>query len=287
MLKRFILAAALAFAFAAPAGAQPPVWVVRDADSTIVLFGSVHLLPPGLDWRPAPLEAALATADDLWFELPFDAEASRDASQVAIERGLLPTGETLSSKLSRKGRKRLAAAAERLGVPMAALERMRPWLAEITLGVAELARNGASGSDGVERSILADAPARATRRAFETPAQQVGFFADLPEKVQVTSLEHTLKQMKKDPGAFQKLLDAWLAGDTKKLEKLGLTQMAKATPQVYRALVIERNRRWTDALAQRLEGSGETVVVVGAAHLIGKDGVPAMLRARGISVEGP
>ncbi len=287
MFKRLVLAAALALAVAGPAGAQPPVWVVRDADSTIVLFGSVHLLPPGLDWRPPPLEAALEEADDLWFELPIDAEASLAAAQAAVARGLLPKGETLSARLSICGRARLARAARRLGVPMATLDHMRPWLAEVTLGVAELARSGASSSDGVERSIAADAPARAERRAFETPIQQIGFFADLPEKVQVASLEHTLRQMEDDPAEFQKLVNAWLSGDTKKLEKLGLTPMRKATPEVYRALVIERNRRWTEMLVERLAGSGETVVVVGAAHLIGKDGVPAMLRARGISVEGP
>jgi len=287
VFKRLLLALAMGFIAVLPTRAQPPVWVVTDADSVIVLFGSVHMLPPGLDWRPAELEAALEDADDLWFELPIDAETSQEAAHLAIQRGLLPKGETLSPKLSAKGRERLARATVRLGANPAVVERMRPWLAEVTLGVAELARNGASGSDGVERAIAADAPAGAELRAFETPTQQIAFFADLPEKAQVASLENTLKQMEEDPKGFEKLVDAWMAGDLATLERMGLETMKKASPALYRALVVERNKRWTEMLADRLAGSGETVVVVGAAHLIGEDSVPAMLRARGATVSGP
>ena len=144
MIKRLLLP--LALAFATPAAAEPPVWVVRDADSTIVLFGSVHLLPPGLDWRPDALDAALKEADDLWFELPIDGAASMEAAHLAMEHGMLPKGETLSARLSGDGRARLERAAERLKLPVEMLDRMRPWLAEVTIGVSQLAANGANGS---------------------------------------------------------------------------------------------------------------------------------------------
>lgn len=286
MLKRLLLSLAF-LAAASPAAAQPPVWVVKDADSTIVLFGSVHLLPPGLDWRPDALDAALKEADDLWFELPIDGSASREAAQLAFERGVLPEGQTLSSKLSKRGQARLKRAAQRFNLAMPALERMRPWLAEVTIGVAQLAGEGANGSDGVERTLSNAAPAGAARRAFETPAEQIAFFADAPEKDQVASLEHSLRQMETDADAYAKLIRAWMAGDLKGLERIGLKPMREVSPELYRRLVVQRNARWTETLAGRLEGSGETVVVVGAAHLIGKDGVPAMLRARGLTVEGP
>ena len=286
MLKRLLLSLAFFFA-ASPVAAEPAVWVVRDHDSTIVLFGSVHLLPPGLDWRPDALDAALKEADDLWFELPFDGETSLEAAMLAAERGVLPEGQTLSRKLSWRGRARLKRASQRLGVPMATLERMRPWMAEVTLGVVQLAKGGANGSDGVERSLSAAAPASAARRAFETPADQISFFADAPEKTQIASLERSLREMEKKPGGFDDLIKAWMTADLDELERIGLTPMKRATPELYRRLVIQRNARWTDILLERLNGSGETVVVVGAAHLIGKDGVPAMLRKRGVAVEGP
>ena len=287
MFKRFALALIAALAAALPAGAQPPIWVIRDQDSTIVLFGSVHMLPPGLDWRPAALDTALQQANDIWFELPLDATDSQAAAQIAATRGLLPKGERLSAKLSPAGRRRLEKAAAAMNLSLPALDRMRPWLAEVTLGVAELANGGANGSDGVERTLDQAAPATADRRAFETPEQQIAFFADTPEKDQVASLEDTLREMEENPGAYPDLVKAWMAGDLGALERQGLKPMRRAAPTLYRRLVAERNARWAEAISQRLQGSGETVVVVGAAHLIGQDGVPALLRRRGIKVEGP
>lgn len=285
MLKRLCIFVALAFA--TPVAAEPPVWVVRDADSTMILFGSVHLLPAGLDWRPAALGVALKDADDLWFELPVSSESSMQAAQLAAARGQAPPGETLTAKLSEQGKARLGRASGRLHISLEALNHMRPWFAELTLGVAQLAARGANGSDGVEGSLSAAAPKTAQRRAFETAAEQVALFADAPEKDQLASLEQSLQQMEEDPQAFEKLVAAWLAGDVDELEALGLAPMRSSAPDLYRRLVVDRNARWTDALTERLRGSGETVVVVGAAHLIGPDGVPAMLRRRGVAVEGP
>lgn len=287
MFKRFLLALIAAFAAALPAAAQPPVWVIRDHDSTIVIFGSVHMLPPGLDWRPQALDTALQQANDVWFELPLDATDSMAAAQIAATRGLLPAGERLSKKLSPLGRKRLEKAATALNLSFPTLDRMRPWLAEVTLGVAQLANGGANGSDGVERTLDQAAPASADRRAFETPEEQIAFFADTPEKDQIASLEDTLREMQENPRAYPDLIKAWMAGDLKALERQGLKPMRRAAPALYRRLVVERNARWAETIAQRLQGSGQTVVIVGAAHLIGQDGVPAMLRRRGIAVEGP
>jgi len=286
VLKRLLLSLALAFT-AAPALAQPPVWVVKDADSTIILFGSVHLLPPGLDWRPDALDAALKEADDLWFELPIDGDSSRETAQLALTQGVLPKGETLSSKLSPKGRGLLKRAAAKHHLDLAMLERMRPWMAELMLGLAQLSGGGVNGSDGVERTLSHAAPASAQRRAFETPEEQIAFFAGASDKAQIASLEHSLREMDEDPSAYNKLIGAWMTGDLKTLQRLGLEPMLRTSPELYRRLVTERNSRWADTIAQRLAGSGETVVVVGAAHLIGKDGVPALLRKRGVAVDGP
>ncbi|HEX6860340.1 MAG TPA: TraB/GumN family protein [Caulobacteraceae bacterium] len=286
MFKRFLLPLLAGLALAAPACAKPPVWVVRDADSQIILFGSVHLLPPGLDWRPEALDAALKSADDLWFEMPLGATESREAAQLWYAKGVLPEGEKLSDKLSPRGRKRLAEAAERAHLDMQAVDRMRPWLAEVMLSIALLSGEGANGSDGVERTIDALAPKSAERRAFETSDQQLLYFAEAPESEQIASLENSLKDDQK-PGGFGKLVSAWMAADLKALSRLGLEPMRKRTPVLYSRLVTERNARWADQIAERLAGSGETVMVVGAAHLIGKDGVPAMLRRRGIAVQGP
>ncbi|HYG27006.1 MAG TPA: TraB/GumN family protein [Caulobacteraceae bacterium] len=287
MFKRFILPLLAAFSLAAPAAAKPPVWVVRDADSTIVIFGSVHMLPPGLDWRPPELTAALKAADDVWFELPLDGASSLDAANVSVQHGLLPAGQTLSQKLSWRGRKRLKTIAERLHLDMRVLDRMRPWFADVTLSVAQIASEGANRSDGVERAIAAEAPKSAEQRAFETPTEQILFFAEAPEREQVIALEATLRDLLAGKADYSGLVSIWMSGDLGPLQREALDPMRRKTPVLYRRMVTDRNARWADTIMERLAGSGETVVVVGAAHLVGKDGLPAMLRKRGATVEGP
>jgi uncharacterized protein YbaP (TraB family) len=267
--------------------ARPAMWTVRDADSEIVLFGSVHVLPADLDWKPPALAAALARADDLWFEIPFDPESQGRFGALAQARGLLPPGQTLSGRLSKAGRARLQKICAAYAIPMAEIDRMRPWLAEVRLSLAVLARDEAAADDGVEQRIAAEAPPRARREAFETPEQQVAMFADAPEAEQIASLEDSLKEVQGDPRAYRKLVAAWMSGDPRQVQKVAVTPLQRSSPVMYRRLVTERNAAWVKTIAKRMDGSGRTVMVVGAGHLAGPDGVPARLRALGFRVEGP
>jgi uncharacterized protein YbaP (TraB family) len=280
------LAILVACLTATPAAAEPPVWTVRDADSTIVLFGSVHVLPADLDWRPAALDAALAKADDLWFETPVDAENEAAASRAATASGYLPPDQSLAALLSPEGRARLERLCGRLGIAPSTLDRLRPWFADVTLGVVALMNQGATVTTGVER-VLAEAAPTARRRAFETPADQIAFFAEAPLADQLASLEDTLKQLDEDPAYYDRLINAWAEGDTRAIEDLGLAPMKQVSLYLYDRLIVQRNRRWAETIAARMAGSGETVIVVGVGHLVGPDSVPALLRARGFRVEGP
>lgn len=288
MTSRLFAVPALLIALltAAPAAAEPPVWTVRDSDSTVVLFGSVHVLPADLDWRPDVLDAALAQADDLWFETPVDDANAAEASRAAQAKGYLPAGKSLSSLLSPQGRARLERICGRLGISPAGVDRLAPWYADVTLGIVTLMRQGATVTTGVERT-LADAAPGATRRSFETSTQQIAFFADAPLVDQLASLEDTLKQLDEDPAFYDRLIDAWARGDTQAIEDLGLTPMKQVSVHLYDQLIVRRNRRWAETIAERMKGSGETVIVVGVGHLVGSDSVPALLRARGFIVEGP
>jgi hypothetical protein len=282
MLAAAMTAAALLLSPAA-ARAEPAVWSVRDADSTILLFGSVHLLPDGLDWRPAALDRALEEADDLWFETLTEGGEGRMATRAL---GMLPAGESLSAKLSAQGRARLERVSDAVGLSPAAVDGLRPWLADITLSVAVLIRDGARAEAGVE-AVLADAAPGAARRYFETPREQIAFLAEAPEADQLASLEETLRQLDEDPELFTRLVRAWLAGDQATIDALGAAPLRSLSPVLYERLLAGRNRRWTEQILERLAGSGTTVIVVGAGHMTGPDGVPALLRARGVAVEGP
>ena len=278
------IAAALALLLSpATVSAEPAVWTLRDEDSTLLLFGSVHLLPDGLDWRPAALDAALEEADELWFETPTEGGEGRMATRAL---GMLPVGENLSAKLSPEGRLRLETISATVGLSPAALDGLRPWLADLTLSVAVLIRDGARAEAGVE-AVLADAAPGAARRYLETPREQIAFLAEAPEVDQLASLEETLRQLDQDPDLYRRLVRAWLAGDQAALDALGVAPLRARSPVLYERLIAGRNRRWTEQILERMAGSGTTVIVVGAGHLTGPDGLPALLRARGVAVEGP
>jgi len=281
------LALCLALAIPAQALALPPVWVVRDQDSTIVLFGSVHLLPQGVTWKPPELDQALAQADDVWFEAPMDAAGRAAASAAAQAHALLPQNESLLAMLSPTGRARMEKAAQMLKVPTTQLDRLQPWYAELLISSALYQKIGAAGADGVEQILWSAVPPKAQRHAFETPAQQVSFFADAPRKDQIASLEQTLHDAGDAEHDFQVLLKAWLNGDLARLDKEVVRPLRKSAPTLYDTVVVQRNARWTEEIAERMKGHGRTVVIVGMGHLIGPDGLPARLRARGFEVDGP
>jgi len=272
---------------ASPAWATPPMWIAKSAKSTVILFGSVHMLPAGVAWRSPALDAAEARADALWFELPIDDVTGAEAARLARLRGLLPAGDRLTAHLSPDQAARLARVAQGLGAPLAALQPMRPWLAEVTLSLLMDTRDGALASEGVEQRIQQSAPATLTRGAFETPAQQIGFLAGATMADQIASLDETLTEYENAPQTYRRLVDEWLAGDLAGLEADALVPARRAAPGSYRRLITQRNQRWARVLRRRLAMPGTTLVVVGVAHLIGPGGVPALLRAEGFTVEGP
>lgn len=280
------MALALAAGLATPVWAEPRVWIVRDADSEMLIFGSVHVLPPGLAWRPAALDRALAQADDLWFELPVDAATERETARLAATLGVLPPGQSLFALLSPADAARLLRLAQVYGVDRASLARLKPWLAEVALATALFSRSGAVTEHGVESGVSAAAPAGVRRQALETPAQQIGMFVQTPLADQIASLRQTMDELEHDPEAFTALIGAWMAGDVVRLET-ETSSLLKTSPDLFRRLITERNVAWTQTLDARLKGRGRTVVVVGAGHLVGQGGVPARLRALGYSVTGP
>jgi uncharacterized protein YbaP (TraB family) len=288
------LAAALGLLLlAVPAWAKPPVWVLHGKGATITLFGSVHILPRGVDWEPEALKTALAGADELWFETPIDPASLMDASRQALAKGMLPDGESLSALLSAEGARRLKTAAETYHLPLPQLERLRPWLAELTVSAAAYAMDGATPDQGVERQLAEAAPA-ARRQAFETVSQQIAMFSGTPVSVQVDSLQDTLKELMDDPDQARRMIDAWLAGDVQAIDREGVQELKRSSPAMFKVLLTDRNAAWERVLLERLKTPpargkrpARIVVVVGVGHLAGAGGLPQMLRKRGVRVDGP
>ena len=230
---------------------------------------------------------ATARADDVWFELPVGPATDQAVARLAATSGILPPDKQLFDLLTPADAQRLLLLARTYGVDPASLTRLEPWLAEVALAAAVYARAGAESRYGVEAVVSAATPAKAQRRALETPAEQIGLFDQTPLDEQVASLKTSLAELETDPESYMKLVRAWLAGDPKVLDAEALQPLRKASPALFRRLVTDRNARWAAELDARLKGKGRTVVVVGVGHLVGDDGLPSRLRALGYSVTGP
>lgn len=286
-LCALILVALSAACAPPPAQAQPAVWIVRDHDSEMLLFGSIHLLPPGLDWRPAALDAALAKADDLWFELPVDPATEQEAARLAMRLGVLPPGPGLYERLPEDSRLRLGRMAVKYGLPPNVLDQLKPWFAEVMLVTTMVGAQGADIANGVEQQVSATAPPGVRREALERVEDQLAAFDHVPMEEQLASLAYNLQAMEEDPEAFDRLVAIWMSADLAALEAEAVAPLEAVAPALYERLIVARNAAWLAQLQDRLEGSGRTVVVVGAGHLVGEVGLPERLRALGYEVEGP
>jgi len=200
---------------------------------------------------------------------------------------VLAPDQSLFKLLGEADAARLSRVAQLYGVDPAVLDRLQPWLAEVALAAGAYGKAGARADYGVEQTLSKAAPPTVRRRAFETPAEQLKIFADMPMAEQLASLRQTLTEAETDPEEFTALVSAWDHGDLAALDHEALAPLRKASPQLFDRLVTQRNARWLAALKARLAGRGRTVVVVGVGHLIGPGGLPAQLRALGYSVEGP
>ena len=287
MVKFFRLALFLLGLAPTAALAEPPVWVIKDKDSTITLFGSVHVLPPGMAWRPKALDAALTAADDVWFEIPIDPATQLAATQGAIMRAMLPQGQSLTVMLEPKTKARLERVAKAHNLPLAYLDRLRPWMADLAVSQAFIDKRGARLSEGVEQMISGGLPGSVERRAFETPDQQLSMLAGAPVKEQLAMLAETLRAIEEEPEGFDDIVGLWLKSDVDGMAREAIGPLKETSPYLYQVLVKQRNIAWVGQITARLAGSGDTVMVVGVGHLVGPDGVPAMLRARGVKVTGP
>lgn len=277
--------ALLLFLAATPAPAQPALWVVKDADTTIYLFGTVHLLPRDTDWHFPALDQALAESQVLYVEITDDDQANMTA--LVLHYGM-DLAHPLSSRLSPFDRGRLERAARLAHVSggVAALDMMKPWLAALTLTVAPLTQAGLDPAEGVDKQLRA-AMEKAGKpvRGLETAEQQIRFLADLPQALQLALLRATLRDTDRASIDLKALIEAWKRGDDQAIARLENALLQREEPQLYQRLLVERNEAWAKRVATLLEQPGVVFIAVGAAHLAGPDSLQAQLAKQGDQVE--
>lgn len=313
MIRRTVLSAAavclaavaaLLFVFAPvtarETAATPALWKIDGPAGDIYLFGSIHILPKGTDWRRPELEAALQQAQRLVFEVNLD-EAMNPASTIGLvtQLGLLPPDKSLRKMLAPEYRKKLDEVAGSLGLPPTGLDRMRPWLAAITLTSLSLIKQAAKDGKPVSPDAMTNElagvdmqlwkwgkSANKERAALETTEDQLRIFADLAENQQVQLLISTLQDIGKPQEVVDSILRAWKKGDVTALDR-GLHSEMDSFPALRKAVFYDRHVKWLPQI-ERMIADGKThVIIVGAGHLVGKDSVIDMLRAKGVKIEGP
>ncbi|ADG11327.1 TraB/GumN family protein [Caulobacter segnis] len=275
---------ALAVAVAGPAFAEPALWAIKDKDSTIYLFGTIHVLKPDTQWRSAKIDQAFKNSGELTLEI-VGADDPAVMQPLILKYGLDPA-KPLSSKIGPEAFKHAAELAQGGGVPPQALEAMRPWLAAISLSMAPVIKAGYDPRSGVEQ-VLAKSAAETgkAKNALETPEQQIRFFADLPAKTEADFLRATLDDVDEGVAKIDTMVAAWAAGDVAELEKQFVTEMKGDYPELYELLLVKRNQDWASQLKTKLAGSGVSFVAVGSGHLVGPDSVQAQLAKLGIKAE--
>jgi uncharacterized protein YbaP (TraB family) len=281
--RRWLAAIAGAFVFALPAAADPALWVIKDRDSTIYLFGTVHVLRHETKWLSPHIEAAANASSDLWLETPV---ASMDDIRASLEplvkkRGL--GSAPLTSRLTRQEQQTLEAETRRAGLAPHSLDRFQPWFAALSISVSALTHAGfdrAAGADAVLGKMFAGrgiAP-----KGFETADQQIELVTRLSETDQLPYLRAAFGAHERVGPEEDKMIALWLTGDVNGIAANNVAAIKTSNPDLYDRMLVQRNIAWAGQIDGLLAGEGTVFIAVGAAHLAGPDSIQAQLAKREI-----
>ncbi len=281
-LRAATLALAVLAAFAGSAQASPLLWKVQGAHATVYLFGTVHILKPGLAWRSPAIDGALKASDALWLEIPDGDDPV--VAQPFVRRYGTDQAHPLSTRMDPATKAQFDALLVPLGIPAAQMEPLRPWMAGLILSTAPLLKAGYDLNNGVEHVIKAEMQAAGKPvGGFETAEGQMRLLADAPPDLEMEFFRSSVAEGQRVVPMVDDLVAAWADGDELKLEALSQGEFRDKYPRVYKLMLTDRNRRFAEKIAILLKGKGVSFVAVGAAHLTGADSVQAQLARRGMT----
>jgi len=261
------------------------LWKATSRQGTIYLVGSVHLLTK--DYYPlAPaLEAAYKDSALLVEEVDLGDMLTSDAQLQMLMRGMLPAGQSLQQVVAPATMTLVNKTMADLGVPLEPLQRLKPWMVALTLLGLEWQKSGFDAALGLDEHFyeLAKSDGKPVQ-GLETVAYQVARFDEMTMEQQDHLLSESLKELDTEQASLTAVANAWKMGDEVAVEKIVLEDL-KSDPMLYQRLLVERNRNWLPQLEALFSRQGHALVVVGAAHLVGPDGLLQMLRAKGYSVD--
>ena len=286
--RRLVSLVLLLASFIVPAlsaHAEPAIWIVKGPHATVYLFGTIHALSKDQPWHSPKIDAAIKDSGTLYLEVP-NVDDSAAMQPLIMQLGMDPA-HPLSTKLTADQLAKLSKVATAAGFPggESTLEPFKPWLAALTLSILPLMKAGYDPSSGVELELKPEFDkANKPVKGFETAQQQMHYFDDMTEKAQVDFLAAELDDFDASVEKFKKLLVAWYDGNVDALDQFNNAELRDKYPDLFQLLVVKRNQAFTTQIQTLLKSDGVTFVAIGAGHLVGKDGVPAMLEKQGYKV---
>jgi uncharacterized protein YbaP (TraB family) len=262
----------------------PAMWTVSDADTTVYLFGTIHLLPAKYKWRTPTFDQAVNGSQQLVVETIVDDKNPQKMMQalagLAFSKGLPPVAD----RVPPGKRPALEAAIAKSGLPRPVLDQMETWAVAFMLLGNQFKDMGLKGEEGVEK-VLRDSFSTEGKpiSELETNAEQLGFFDKLPEGAQRDLLEGAIDQPQAFKSEFAGMLGAWGRGDVNGIARTFNRDLA-SSPELKQALIEQRNANWSRWIEQRMTQPGAIMIAVGAGHLAGKDSVIDMLKRGGYQV---
>ncbi len=263
------------------------LWRVQSGTGIVYLFGSVHMAKPDSYPLPRQVEEGFAAADILAVEADPGKEMGEEIQQRLVLSAIYPANDSLQQHLSKETYDLAAAEMERVGIPIEQFFKSKPWFLAMTIEVLELLQLGYRPENGIDR-YFAD-KARGIKEIVELESfdYQIGLLNSFSDKEQELFLLYTLKDLETMKGGMDELMQAWRTGDAKGIEKIvsrALSEYPETKP-IYDKLYYQRNREMTDRVEQFLKSGKSCFVVVGAAHLVGREGIIELLKRKGYRVE--
>ena len=263
----------------------PALWRVRSGESTVYLFGSIHILPSDFVWITRPIEQAMASAELFVSEVPVGDAAIADERRFLLQNGILPRRQSLRGLLSPSEFDVFASVMRTAGIQPPVFERYRPWLASIVLGLAYLHPDSLAALKGADDELIRFAQEHGRQMVyFETPRQQLELLTAASDSAQLTGLKNLIATLSRSRNLEQALRDSWANGEPERLTAI-IDDVFRGRQEAQEFLVGRRNRLWLTTINPLLHRAGTSMITVGAAHIGGKDGLIALICNEGYTVE--
>ncbi len=260
------------------------LWKVSTGKSELYLLGSIHFLKKENYPLPATMEKAFAGADSVVFEMDLDSAGSGNQQMVLLSKGMYQDNQSLSKKIGKDSYELARKSMNSFGLPIEQMEKFKPWFISLTLMTLKLQMSGFNPEYGVDKHFFTESKKTGKRIiSLETFEEQTDMFDGLPEKDQEMLLVQTVTELERMDSEVRELVNAWSRGDADKMEKM-ILKSYRDHPVLYERLVLQRNKKWLLRIGELLNQRGTHIMIVGAGHLVGRDGLVSELQQRGYTI---